>query len=59
MYKIDGLKILNNDQERRALCQQLIDSKNKECESYNGEKIMSMEEIIEEIYAYRREKRGI
>ena len=57
MYIIDGLKILKNDEERENLRKKIISDREKFYATNNGEPEMSMEEIIEEIYAFRREER--
>ena len=57
MYIIDGLKTLT-DEEEVELRRKILSDREKKYANYNGEPEMSMEEIIEEIYAFRREERG-
>lgn len=53
MSVIDGIKILN-EQEQEEIRKQLIADKEKECQDFNGQENISMEEIIDEIKAYRK-----
>jgi len=57
MYIIDGLKILT-DEEEVKLREKILSDREKKYANYHGEPEMSMDEIIEEIYAFRKEERG-
>ena len=57
MSIIDGIKIIS-DEEAEEIRKKILSDREKKYDNYNGEPEMSMEEIIEEIYAFRREERG-
>ena len=52
MSIIDGIKIIS-DEEAEELRKKILSDREKKYANYNGEPEMSMEEIIEEIYAFR------
>ena len=51
---IKELKVLTNEEEK-VMRENILKNREKEYATFNNKDIMSMEEIIEEIYAYRRE----